>query len=559
MVDQCIVGWAHRMMREGCGKLERLAYERAERDHAREGEDSWPYRYDATLAERPIQFIGRYIKCTSAEWMGQPLVLGEWQEFCIRETFGWVRKDDGTRRFTTMWVEIARKNGKSQFAAALALYMLIADSEPSPEIYSTATKRTQAAITWGMAAKMVKQHPALKLLVEQVGGRSFDRAELMYEGNDGKFVPLGADSETLDGLSPSVHVCDEVHAHKDSRVWTVVETGMGARRQPLTIAITTAGISDETMVGYATHVHIVQVLEGVLIDEEVFGFIASADEGVDWFSEQAWIQANPHYPKTPKKRYLEKEALNAKARSDKLNDYRRLTINQWVDQSKVWLDMDKWRVCGQKTIPLTELFALPATIGVDLSCTNDLTAMVAAFPVGSDAVAVILKAYMPDEMVKEHAKRGRHYWTEWAQQGWLTVTPGAVIDYSRIHADGVQWSRELHVEELCFDPWNATDITTKWAEQDGLTCTKVRQGFQSMNSPTKLMEVLVNSGKLYHFNNPILTFCARNAVVSMDAAGNIKPDKSKAVLKIDAIVAAIIALSGVDIGQTGMCSITVIK
>lgn len=536
------------------GKYECLTRYRHERDLA----DPHGLVFEQAAADRVINFIEKHCKHYEGEWGGKPIRLEEWQKRdVIGPLFGWKRAD-GTRRFRTAYVEIPRKNGKSFLCSALALYLLIADGEPGAQVFSSATKEEQAAIVWKGAMQMVKQSPALQRFTEIHGSKRKTGGTIFCERTGGFFRPLGADSTTLDGLNPHAQIVDELHEHKDRRVWSKLQTATGARRQPLTIAITTAGVYDPNALGWQQHKYAMDVLDGTFADDSYFAFIAAADEDDDVFAVETQQKANPNYGVSAYASALQEAADLAGRSAEDYNDYLRYRLNRWVQQVTRWIPPEKWAACdpvspgGALALRAGREEALrgrSCCAGLDLSTTRDLSALVLAFPNAEDQPELICRFWLPEARIEEAARKGNLRFAQWVEEGWITATPGEVIDYSFIRAEVNALARIYAIEEIAFDPYNATQLSTQLAEEDGLTMLLFRQGYLSMNEPSKAYEARVYSGNLRHGGNPVLTWMVGNAVIRRDAAGCIKPDKQKAHEKIDGVVAAIMALGRVALHQ----------
>jgi phage terminase large subunit-like protein len=544
------------------GKYERLWRARHERDIElcrQPGGHPKGYRFDAGVGGRAVQFVERYCKHHKGEWAGKPLLLTELQREIFTQIFGWLRRD-GTRRFRTAYVEVPRKFGKSTVAGGIGLYLVVADGEQGAEVYSSATKKDQAAICWKDAVAMVKGSAELKRFVKT------QRNNISCERMGSKFEPLGADSSTLDGLNPHGNIIDELHAHKDRGVWDVLETAMGARRQPLTLAITTAGKFDPESIGWQIHDYATKVLEGIIEDERFFAFIAAADEPPAgqpdyYFTEAAWRQANPGFGVSPKADFIAEMAQKAKDQPSFYNAFLQLHLNVWTQQATRWLQLERWAEC--EPAPAVDAAAVRAAAvarevslegkpcfgGLDLSSKLDLSALVLAFPGADDAVDLVCRFWLPEATVEKYLKKGQRHYDGWQREGWLTVTPGDVIDYEFIRAEVLTLSRRFKLRELAFDPWGATDLSNRLGAE-GIVMVETRQGYKTLSEPAKDLEARVVGRKVRHANNPMLRFCAANAVVTRDPAGNIKPDKEKATDRIDGIVATVMALSRVVAHKT---------
>ena len=519
------------------GRLELLYRERMKRD--RERLPALGYYFDDEEADRVVDFVESELRHHKGEWAGQLFELDPWQRELLREVFGWFRAD-GTRRFRTAWVEIARKNGKTEIGAAVGVYMLVFDREPGAEVYSSATKRDQARILFDAGKAMVKQSGNLQRYIKT------HRANMSCEALGSKFEPLGADGDTLDGLNAHCNLIDEIHAHKDRLVYDVLVTSMGARRQPLTFIITTAGTYDPEQIGWLLHQKAEQVLEGVVEDESFFAYIAAADPDDDWRDPGSWEKANPNLGVSVKREYMEEMARKAESEPSFLNTFLRLHLNIWTQQVTRWIAMEHWQACARKM--RLELFkGRPCFVGLDLSTTTDITALALAFPPTEEGEdwGLFTRFWVPEYRVQEEAKRGVAPYDRWVQAGMMHETPGNVIDYGYITADIAKLADTHDIEEIAYDPWNATQTATE-LEADGYTMVEVRQGYASISEPSKEFERLVVSGKLHHPDNPVMRWMMNNVAVATDPAGNIKPNKDPkrgSRGKIDGVVAAIMAIA----------------
>lgn len=492
--------------------------------------------WDPVAAMRPVEFAERFCVHSKGEWAGQPVILEPWQVFIVGSLFGWKRAN-GRRRFRKAMVAIARKNGKTTLGAVIGLYLQIADNEPGAEIYCAATKKDQAKLVYDEALRMVQASPWLKQAIQHR-----KNPPVMYsEWNQSKFEPLGKDSERLDGLNPHGAILDEVHAHPDSGMYDVLDSGMGARRQPLLVCITTAGFNPAGF-GAQEWDYAAQIAQGNLENDSYFTYIATLDEDDDPFDESVWIKANPNLGVSVSLEYLREQAKAAKQAPHKLNNFLVKNLNKWTSAEVRWMPMDAWKKAG-KPIDLDDLVGRPCYVGMDLSSTTDLTAVVAVFPPTANCPEYRVRAafYMPEDTLRERAREDRVPYETWATQGFITATEGNVIDREWIRNDIRSWATMYRIEEIAYDPWSASDMATK-LQEDGFTVVPVRQGYQSMSEPMKRLLEMILKGELNHGNNPVLTWMAGNVVAAQDPAGNIKPDKSKSRYRIDGIVALIMAL-----------------
>ncbi len=524
------------------GKLEEQCLDRIRRCHL-----EWPdkgYTFDAVRALKSVGFVERYCKHHKGEWAGKPMLLEPWQKLVHYEVFGWLN-ELGFRVIRMAWIEVARKNGKSQWAGAVGLYLFIADGEQGAEVYSSATKRDQAKIVFDAGRQMVRQSATLSRNVKA------HRTQMSCERMGSVFLPLSSEAHTLDGLDPHGNIIDEIHAHRTREVWDVLYTAMGARRQPLTWVITTAGIYDPEQIGWQQHEYALSVLDKVIEDDALFVWISAADEELDWTEgDKALEQANPNWGVSANPEYLRMQRDKARVQASFTNTFRRLHLNLWTQAKKLWINLEQWRECGGALPPVEVLAELPCWGGLDLSSKIDLTAFVLAF-YDEDIDVWYLKVYlfMPGNDIVERARTDRVPYDRWAEQGFITLTDGNVIDYEYIIATVLDSDEEYRFIELGFDPWNAEQTAIK-LEQEGITMVRMRQGYATLSEPTKEFEKLVVSGHMCHGDNPVLTWMANNTMTVSDAAGNIKIDKSKSIKRIDGIAAAIMAI-GRGIVSTG--------
>ena len=485
--------------------------------------------FDEDAAMHAIEFFG-FLRHSKGEWAGDAFKLAWWQQFIIANLFGWY-KEDRTRRFRIAYDEVPRKNGKSTLSAGVGLYLLLADDEPGAEVYTAATMRDQARIVHSEAIRMVRASPYLKSRIQ------IRRDNLNIAGTASKYEPLGADADTLDGLNPHGMILDELHAHKTRTMLDVLDTATGARRQPLMFIITTAGW-DRQSVCYEMHDYSVKILEGTVKDDTHFAFIAAADKEDDWRKERTWKKANPNYGVSVKPDDLKRKCKKAQEIPTAENAFLRLHLDRWTEQATRWMPMEKWRA-SKKPVTEAELVGLPCWSGLDLATTTDIAALVHVFP-NDGGYDVVPRFWVPEENIAGRVRRDRVPYDVWERQGWITATPGNVIDYGQIRRDIN--SEPFSIQEIAYDPWNATQLATELAEEDGFEMVEMRQGFRSMNEPMKEVLRLVLQSALNHGNNPVLTWMASNIVVRTDPSGNLRPDKEKSGEKIDGIVALIMAI-----------------
>jgi phage terminase large subunit-like protein len=514
------------------GKYQRLSVERY-----REMRDRVEWSENA--AQFSIDFFG-LLKHSKGKWSGDTFEPSDWQRFVLANLFGFVR-DDGTRAFRTAYTSVARKNGKSTFAAGLGLLMFAADGEGGGEIYSAATKRDQARITYDEASNMVKASPSLARIIR------VQRHNLSIESTFSKFEPLSAEADKLDGLNPHGVLVDELHAHRTRRVWDVLATATGARAQPLMFAITTAG-HDRASICWEVEDYSRRVLEGIIEDDTWFAMPCGLDDEDDWRDEAHWGKANPSLGETITLDYLRKQCKQAEESPGRVQAFRQLHCNQWTESSTRYFDMEKWDACGG-VFDTEALKGRPCYAGLDLASTTDITALVLVFDM-EDHYAVLPYFWIPQGNASRRLQQDRIPYPEWIERGLIESTPGTVTDYEYIRKRINELGQVYNIREIAVDRWNATQLVVQLG-QDGFNVAFFGQGMRSMAAPTKELEALVLAEKLQHGENAVLRWMAANTTVERDAADNRKPSKSKSSEKIDGIVATIMALARLQADETG--------
>lgn len=490
---------------------------------------NWFDERAATVAER---FFDRMLVHIEGPLAGKPFVLEPWQRAIVRELFG--RKVGKLRQYRKLYLEVPRGNGKSTFAAGLALYLLSVDGEQSAKIYSAAADREQASIVFETAEKMVKASPFLSSRI-----RTYRNRTMVYEATGSKYIALSSDAYTKHGLNPHGIVFDELHAQPNRELYDVLNTAMGKRSQPLMIMITTAGY-DRNSICWQQHEYARQVAAGIIDDPTFYSVIYAAPEDADWTDPATWRMANPNYGVSVHEEFLRQECEVAKAIPAYQNTFRRLYLNQWTQQESRWIDMQAWDKCATA---LPDLSGRVCYGGLDLASTTDIAALALAFPPNAEGEPFYLLPlfWIPEERMIERERRDRVPYSTWVRQGLVTATPGNVIDYAYIRQQINELAKVYDLREVAFDPWNATQLSVQ-LQDDGINMIEMRQGFASLSGPSKEFLRLVLAGLVAHGGNPVLRWMADNVVTRQDPAGNVKPDKSKSMNRIDGIVASVMAI-----------------
>lgn len=506
--------------------------------------------YDKESADYAVEFI-ECLKHTKGQWAGKPFELIDWQEQIVRDIFGTL-KSNGYRQFTTAYVEIPKKNGKSELAAAFSLLLTCADGEERAEVYGCAADRQQASIVFDVAADMVRMCPALNRRVKIL--TAYKR--IIYLPTNSFYQVLSAEAYSKHGFNISGVVFDELHTQPDRRLFDVMTKGSGdARTQPLYFLITTAG-NNLNSIGYETHQKALDILEGRKVDATFYPVIYGAKENDDWTDPEVWRRVNPSLGITIGIDKVQSACNSAQNNPAEENSFRQLRLNQWVKQETRWLSVKKWDEC-QSEFDENFLFGRVCYGGLDLASTTDLTAFVLVFPPQDDADKFFVLPYfwLPQETLSVRTLKDKVPYDLWHKENFLQVTEGNVVHYGYIEQFIMNLREKFDIREIAFDRWNATQLTQNLADE-GITMVQFGQGFASMSSPTKELEKLVLEKKITHNGHKVLRWNIDNIIVRQDPAGNIKIDKAKSSEKVDGAVAMVMALDrAIRVGNVSTSSV----
>lgn len=490
-----------------------------------------------TQADRAVRLINQ-LTHTKGPFAGQTFSLRPWQEKRIIRPLFKTRKD-GKRQYRTCLLMLPRKNGKTELAAALAIYFLLFDGEIGAEVYSAAADKDQAALVFNVAAQMIRNDPELESQVEIIDSQK----RIVHRKSGSFYRAISAEAYSKHGFNASVVIYDELHAAPDRQLWDVLSTSQGARDQPVMIAITTAGY-DRHSILWELYAHAKKVQETPSLDPTFLPILYEMPEGADWMDEREWHKCNPALGDFRSIEEMRVMAARAKEIPAQENTFRRLYCNQWTEQASRWISLAAWDACFQ-SIERASLKGRRCYIGMDLSTTKDLTALVAVFP-DDDGFDVLAQFFVPKDSIMDRVKRDRVPYDQWEREGYLIATPGNVVDYEAIRKTLKEWGTEFDVREIAFDPWNATDLVTRLQEQDGFTCVQMRQGFGSLSAPTKSLEKAVLSKTIRHDGHPVLRWNIGNISIETDPAGNLKLSKKTSTERIDGAAALVNAVARMD-------------
>lgn len=519
---------------------------------------AYPYRFDNGAAEHACNFI-EALPHTKGHWaIGTPgvegtnlITLEAWQCFIVCNLFGWLGKADGLRRYRETYFEIPRKNGKSVLAAAIALYLFAADGEPGGEVFSGATTERQAWEVFRPAQLMAKRTPALL----EAFGIEVGAKHLHIVADASRFEPVIG--KPGDGASPHCAVIDEYHEHKTGAMLDTMQTGMGARRQPLLFVITTAG-SDIAGPCYALRTDAIKVLEGTVENDRLLAIIYTLDEGDDWTTPEALVKANPNLGVSVSGEYLKAQQQAAINSARKQATFKTKHLNVWVYARSPWMNMHAWAACADPSLDLADFTDEQAHAGGDVSAKKDVTSWCRVFTRSIEGVEhyyIFSEHWLPEDQINDPSKA--HY-QEWVNTGELQTTDGDILDLDEIEL-AIQDAAQVHqILEIGFDPWGAYQLMSNLQSgKNGrpLNVVEVPQTVKYLSEPMKWLAAFAEAGRLHHIGDPVLAWGVSNVVAREDANGNLFPRKERRENKIDPAVALIIAFNRVLMTETPTASV----
>ena len=526
--------------RKPANKWVKLACERHLRDLDAAKDKGYPYVFDRAAANRACSFTEK-LHHTKGRWASkrERIVLEPWQQFILCSLFGWKVRQTGFRRYREAFILVPRKNGKSLLAAAVGLYMFAADGEYGAEVYSGATTEKQAWEVFRPARLMAQKQDALR----EHFNIAVNAKALSISDDGSRFEPIIGDPG--DGSSPSCAIVDEYHEHADDRLYSTMVTGMGSRDQPLMFVISTAG-SNLAGPCYEMQANVQKMLDGVVVDDQLFGLVYGVDEGDDWTAEASLIKANPNYGVSVSGEYLQAQIQKAINSPAKQNVTKTKHLNVWVGAREAWLNMEQWHRCGDQSLKREDFYHLPSVVGIDLATRTDIAALVQVFYTIGDDGKTHYYAF-PDLFIPESAleySKNANVYAGWAADNLLHIVDADEIDYGAIQELIVGEGGMVHrsdIRELAYDPWQATQLAQECSKQ-GATAVEVRNTVVTMNPAMREMEAAIASGRFHHPASAPFTWMASNVVAKADGKDNIFPRKDQPEQKIDGIVACLMAI-----------------
>jgi phage terminase large subunit-like protein len=499
-------------------------------------------------AEKVIKFI-ELLKHTQGKWAGKPFALLDWQKDVIIKLYGTL-KADGFRQYEYCYLEIPKKNGKTELAAALALYHLFADGEMGGEVYSCAAEREQASIAFNVAVEMVQQCPALKKRTQMVESKKL----MVDKKTKSKYKALSAEAFSKHGLKPSAVIFDELHAQPSRDLWDVMTFGAGdVREQPLWVVITTAGDDpDKTSIGWEVHDKAKRILKGEYIDPRWLCYIYGLEEGDDPWDEVTWYKVNPSLGITINIDKVRAAADDAKQSPAEERLFRWLRLNEWVDTKAIdWISLTLWDKTAYD-LDRSILVGKRCFAGLDLSSTIDLTGLALVFPPqdGLTKWHTIFYGWIPEIGMNKRVRLDKVPYRIWVNQGFLVATQGDAIDYSYIEAKLVELSKLYDIEKVATDTWNSRMLTQR-LHNKGLDCIEVAQTMAGMSPAMKFIETEMRRGEIQHEVNPLARWCFGNVAIAVDGNENKKTMKDKSADRIDLCVAWINAMAVAMVNEEG--------
>ena len=536
--------------------------------------DAEGYHYDPARALVWSDCFEKVLTHVKGRLRGTPFILEPWERAIVWNLSGW-RRQNGNRRYRRFLIYVPKKNGKTPLAAGIVVTCLATDNEPGAEIVGAANAKEQAGYIFEQALGMVEASPLLRSRLKIYGrnGGSVVRS-IVYEAQGSSYKVVSADAGTFDGGNVHVGIIDELHRFDSDGFPDLLESSDAARDNSLIGSITTADYNRPDSPCNKRYRYACKVRDGVVKDAKYLPVIYEARKDDDWTVEATWKKANPNYGVSIDPEWFAAQCEKAKNEPSFTNMFKRLHLNIITDTFKVWIPDESWEACGprdainaeQARAPLYDAVGpLDAYLGMDLSSKLDLACCTVIVPeqVGHDEATQspaeratknrrytsFTYSYMPRDNAEEKAKEDKAPYMLWAEQGWLRLTPGNVIDYQWIRKDiRDEIAKKLHIAEIGYDPWNATQFALELQDQDSFHVVEVRQGVGSMSEPAKVWEAMVLGGKWRHDGSPVMRWCVSNAVCYTDPAGNIRPDKAHSTGRIDGVSSLITGLARAMLG-----------
>lgn len=502
------------------------------RDMEDQHKEDCSFYFNPDKAERYLRLVQKF-KHVKGVWDNPYIVYEPWQNFAFMNIEGFFRKDSHYRRFRTAHVEIARGNAKSTKASQAGLYHLSLNDPVGNEIYSAATSRDQAVIVLDAAMKMAKANPGFlrNTGVEVLANK------ITHDKSGSFFRALSADYNSLDGLLPALAIIDELHAHKNRKVFDVIDSAMSKRKDSLLLVITTAGF-DNTNIGYSQSVYAKKVASGDVEDNTFFSLVFCPDDEDDISLEDTWRKANPNYGVSVDPVNFASKFKKSLETPDSLNNFKVKHLNIWTNSASPFFNIDRWDECSEN-ISIEDFKGHPCWVGIDLSSKIDLTTFSYVFK-KDKKYYIFLDAFVPEDTVAESTNES---YPSWVESGDLNATPGEAINYMKLQERLVDASRKFKIQGVMYDPWNATEFAQRM-EQKRINMIEFRMNTANLSEPMKKLDAIIRERRAINDGNKVLRFCLGNVVAKRDNNDNVFPRKENEKMKIDGAVSTIMALAG---------------
>lgn len=491
------------------------------------------YYFDEHSAQHAVDFIEGLCTHVKGAMAGKPLILAEWEKNeVIRPLFGW-KKKDGKRRYKQAWIEIPRKNNKTTLSSAISLYLLFGDGEAGAEIYNAASSKEQARLGFDISKQMIKQNKTLS------DNSDIFENSIVLSGTNSFLKAISAEAYSKHGFNAHGIIFDEIHAQPNNELWDVLATSTGSRKQPLMVAITTAGVMKKGHIAWENHNIAMGIKRGTIKDDTMLVVIYGADSTDDPFKPETWAKCNPGLGGSISLEYLQEQAKKARNQPSYLNTFKRLHLNVWTSTEKQFISPANWNACN--LAPLTEEFFYEkkCVLAFDLGATKDFTAL--SIATYQDGIYHVMP-YIFIPTIKVEMRNMRDQIEAWIRQGWIISVPGDTLDYKFVYEKIKALTEKCNIAEIAYDRWNTSWLTNE-LKNDGANCILFGQGYKTMSPATKEFEKLIIEKKINHGGHPVLQWMNENMAITEDAAGNIKPDKQKSTEKIDGMIASIMAVA----------------
>ena len=496
------------------------------------------YYFDEVVAQLAVDYIEENVKHVKGDLAGEPFILEDWQKNeIIKPIFGWKHKSNGLRKYTSAYIEIPKKSGKSFLAASIACIFLDVEKEGGSEIVGVAWGRKQAGLVFEATKGVIQKSPRLrnKCTIYRNSVTSPD-----HLGGVKTYHILSKEAGTEDGINPQLAIIDELHVHKNNEILEMVEKSQGARKQPLSFIITTAG-SDLYGIGFQRHENAINIAKGIVQDETQLVCVYGASKDSDPFSPKTWKEANPNYNISIGQRAYEKEATKAMSSSASLNSFKRYYLNIWTSSVDGWINDEVWNA-SQWDFDKSILLEAPCYGGLDLSSTSDITAFTLVWKIAGKFYSKNW-FFLPEEKAANSADKNNIQYIEWVKEGFIIETAGNVVDDNEVLHYVESLKEKYKITMMAYDNYRSHHLVPKFEEM-GLECINFKQNFEQMTAPTLELQKRIEAKDYNHSGNPVLRWMAGNATIVTGIGGTaakIQKEKNRPEKKVDGIITNVMA------------------